>query len=73
MRRRQQSQPHACTVTVQLNARATLEISTTADHALQIVRGETVIPAKHVKVFDLDNNPLTETDLARLAKDEKPS
>lgn len=68
MRRRK---PHySCTVMVPLNAGSTLEISTSAAHALEIISGETILPSKDVTVIGLDGKRLTKKDLLWLRDQE---
>ncbi len=62
--------PPSCTVVIPLNAQSTLEIKTTAEHALEIVSGQTLLPAKNVRVFDADNKELSKRDLTALARAE---
>lgn len=68
---RRSKQPLSCTVVVALNKSSVLEITTTASHALEIIRGKTIIPSQHAHVTDLDGRPLYEQDLVRLKKSER--
>jgi hypothetical protein len=47
-----------------------LEISTSAAHALEILSGDTILPAKQAKVIGLDGQPLTKRDLLRIRDSE---
>lgn len=69
MRRRMPD--YRCTVIIPLNKRSVLEIATSAAHALQILSGETVLPAKQAQVIDPDGKPLTKRDLLRLRDGER--
>jgi hypothetical protein len=57
-------------VVIPLNQRSILEISTSAAHALEILAGRTVLPAKQAKVIDPDGRPLTNRDLLRMRDSE---
>lgn len=56
-----------CTVIVSLRF-TNLEITTTASHALKILGGETMFPAKDTSVYDGDGRQLTPDQLARMQK-----
>lgn len=43
-------------VVIRLNDRSNLEITTTAEHALAILSGETIFPPEDTEVFDRDGN-----------------
>lgn len=60
-----------CTVIIPLSKRSVLEIGTSVSHALEIISGETILPAKQTKVIDADGNPLTKNDLLRLRDSEQ--
>jgi len=47
-----------------------LEISTSATHALEILAGDTILPAKQAKVIDLNGHPLSKRDLLQLRDKE---
>jgi len=68
MRRRQPN--YLCTVVIPLNKRSVLEISTSATHALEILAGDTILPAKQAKVIDLNGHPLSKRDLLQLRDKE---
>jgi hypothetical protein len=57
-------------VVIPLNKRSILEISTSAAHALEILSGDTVLPAKQAKVIGLDGQPMTKRDLLRIRDSE---
>ena len=69
MRRRRQK--YSCTIVIPLNKNSVLEIATSAAHAIEIILGETVLPAKKAKVFDTDGNPLTKEALLRIRDSEQ--
>lgn len=56
----------SCTVLIPLNAKSTLEISTSAAHALGIISGETILPSQNVIVIGLDGKRLTKKDLVQM-------
>ena len=69
MRRRRQE--YSCTVVIPLGKNGVLELGTSAAHALEIISGETMLPAKEAKVFDTDGNPLTKEALLRIRDSEQ--
>jgi hypothetical protein len=54
-------------VVIQL-ARTALELATTAEHALAILKNETVLSGKAAKVFDVDGKRVKAADLERVVK-----
>jgi hypothetical protein len=69
MRRR--SPKYSCTVVIPLNKHSVLELGTSAAHALKIISGETVLPAKKAKVFNTDGSPLTKKALLQIRDSEQ--
>jgi hypothetical protein len=59
-----------CTVVVRLNHNCDLHIRTTASHALDVLSGRTVFPAKDTTVFDLNGKKLSVRELKRLDEGE---
>lgn len=66
MRRIEIQNTATCTVVVRLNHNCDLHIRTTARHALDVLSGHTVFPAKDTTVFDLDGKKLSLRELKRL-------
>jgi len=50
-------------VVILLNERSDLNITTSASHALAILKGETLFPPRTVKVFDADGKPVSKAQL----------
>lgn len=70
MQARRRSGPPTCRVIIRLQKADNLEITTTASHALEILDGETIIPATQASVTDLEGQPLSRDQLLALKAQE---